>query len=141
MGRGRFAVMVVDDDVSMRNLLQDYLTSKGARVTKHSSGDAALAAIDADAVDVVVVDKEMPGMNGLDVVSDLRRRRPGLPVIVITAFGGAAIASETVARGAAHYFEKPFRMSALFAAIMSAVSDSRRQAGAQTATSSPERAY
>jgi len=59
----------------------------------------------------------MPGSNGLDLVATLGHRYPELPVIVITAFGGAAIRAEARRQGAADYLEKPFRMATLLDAL------------------------
>ncbi|MEX2148300.1 MAG: response regulator [Candidatus Rokuibacteriota bacterium] len=117
MSSAPLAVMVVDDDPSMRSLLVDYLSREGFGVIAQASGEAAVAALEIERVDAVVVDKEMPGMNGLDFVSYVRGRRPELPIVLITAFGGAHVRREALARGASRYLEKPFHLKELGAAL------------------------
>jgi two-component system, OmpR family, response regulator len=109
-GRTSRTVLVVDDDADMRKLLRDFLQPGGYDVLEAANGHDAMVLVDSEPIDVVVLDKEMPGLNGLDVLSLLQRRRPGLPVIFVTAFGGPQIAEESRRRGATEYLEKPFRV-------------------------------
>jgi two-component system response regulator FlrC len=106
-------VMVIDDDSEMRAVLRDLLTREGFRVHEEAGGEHAIPSLEGLQPDVVVVDKEMPGANGLDLVSYIGRRHPGVPVILVTAFGGAATHTEAMRRGAAGYLEKPFRVAQL----------------------------
>lgn len=110
-------VLVVDDDDAMRALLRRILERQGHRVVDRSRGDRVLDALDSDPVDVVILDKEMPGLSGLDLLPLLRRRYPDIPVIIITAFGGTRVAGDALRLGAARYLEKPFRLDELMEAI------------------------
>ena len=110
---GPASVLVIDDDPHMRRLLRDFLVRGGYRVVEASNGDHGISLVEAERIDVVILDKEMPGMNGLDILSFLRQRCPGLPIIFITAFGGPEVADECRRRGARHYIEKPFRVAAI----------------------------
>jgi CheY-like chemotaxis protein len=103
-------ILVVDDDAAMRAMLHDVLTRRRIHVLADSNGADALVRLQATAVDAVVLDKEMPGINGFDVLTAVRRKYPELPVIVITAFGGRRVADDAYARGASGYLEKPFRV-------------------------------
>ena len=103
-------VLVIDDDAAMRAMLMDVLTRRRMHVMADSNGADALARLQGTSVDVVVVDKEMSGLSGFDVLAAVRRGHPRLPVIVITAFGGRRVADDAVARGASGYLEKPFRV-------------------------------
>jgi DNA-binding NtrC family response regulator len=103
-------VLVVDDDADMRKLLKDFLEPGGYAVIEAANGDDVMALVDSEAIDVVVLDKEMPGLNGLEVLSLLHQRCPWLPVIFVTAFGGPQVAEESRRRGALEYLEKPFRV-------------------------------
>jgi DNA-binding NtrC family response regulator len=106
-------VLIVEDDEAMRRLLRDALERAGHRVLERGDGKDVPFLADHEAFDVVVLDKEMPGQNGLEVLSSLRRRLPRVPVILVTAFGGPAVASEAARRGAYRYLEKPFRIGEL----------------------------
>lgn len=110
-------IMVIDDDPEMRAVLRDVLTHEGFRVHEEPGPEQVPEAVDALRPAAVIVDKEMPGSNGLDLVAVLGHRYPTLPIIVITAFGGAAIRAEARRQGAADYLEKPFRMATLLDAL------------------------
>lgn len=115
--KARVAVLIVEDDAAMRSLLRDYLERDGFDVVDEATAEAAVGRVERSKVDAAIVDREMPGMSGLDFVSFLRRRWPDVPVIVITAFGGLAAAEEAFRRGATRYLEKPFRIDDLVAAL------------------------
>ncbi|MGH7279145.1 MAG: response regulator [Candidatus Rokuibacteriota bacterium] len=117
-------VLVVDDDMAMATLLRDTLERHRYRVIVAGGADQALDAVEADRPDAVLIDKEMPGMNGLDLLPLLRNRLPEVPLILMTAFGGQWVAAEAFARGADRYLEKPFRVSDLLAILGSLPSSS-----------------
>jgi DNA-binding NtrC family response regulator len=77
------------------------------------------------ACDAVLLDKEMPGLGGLDALPAVRRRRPDVPVILITAFGGRAVAEDARRGGAYRYLEKPFPFGTLLAAVREAITEAR----------------
>ena len=106
-------VLVIDDDGDMRRLLKDFLENDGHRIVEAANGTEAIGLLDSEPIDAVILDKEMPGMNGFDVLAFLQREHPGLPVIFITAFGGPEVAEESLHRGALHYVEKPFRIGSI----------------------------
>lgn len=106
-------VLIIEDDAAMRRLLRDVLERAGHRVVERCDGTDLPEIVEHEVFDAVVLDKEMPGASGLDLLSFLRRRRPAVPVIFVTAFGGAAVAEEAARRGAFSYLEKPFRISAV----------------------------
>src|SRR5689334_12798811 len=118
-------VMVIDDDAEMRAMLRDFLMSEGFRVREAPTGDLVISSLEDEEPAAVVLDKEMPGVNGLDILAYVQHRRPSIPVILITAFGGPEVRAEALRRGAAHYIEKPFRVGALLAAVRSVVDRAR----------------
>jgi two-component system response regulator GlrR len=105
--------MVVDDDAEMRRLLRDALTQDGYRVREELGGESLIDALEREVPSVLVLDKEIPGPDGLDVLSYLSHRHPSVPVVLITAFGSPAARIEALRRGATVYLEKPFRVDAL----------------------------
>jgi DNA-binding response OmpR family regulator len=110
-------IIVVDDDTAWLADLETWLSHEGFQVIGISRGEWVLEAVDFHEPDVVLVDLQLPGVDGLDIVGQLRRRRPALPVIVMTAFGGAEVEERVRRLGAAGYFDKPFRLENLVAAI------------------------
>lgn len=111
------SVLVVDDDVQMAELLRDVLAREGFDTEAEFSGRAALAAVERRRFDVVIVDKEMPDLNGLDVLAALRARLPEVRLIFLTAFGGSLVARAARKRGADCYLDKPVRIDNLVATV------------------------
>jgi DNA-binding response OmpR family regulator len=110
-------LLVVDDDDDMRALLRRTLESDGYEVAERDRGTHVLEALRGSSFDLIVLDKEMPGLNGLDLLPLLRREFPQLPVVFVTAFGGRQVEASALRLGAASYLEKPFRLGQLLDAI------------------------
>jgi two-component system response regulator AtoC len=111
------SVLVVDDDASWRAVLAGWLQQEGFRVVGISRGDWVTSAVETQAADIVILDVQLPGLGGLDVLRALRTRWPDLPVIVTTAFGGPDTEDLARQRGATGYLEKPFRIGELMAEV------------------------
>ena len=89
-------VLIVDDDPTQRRLIQAVLEREGFAVAQAEDGDAALKRLTSgEPADVVLLDLQMPGLNGHDTLKEMRARGFGQPVIVATAAGGV----ETVPAG------------------------------------------
>jgi two-component system response regulator GlrR len=99
-------VLLVDDDPGVRFALTEVLRDRGYRVIPASSGAQALALL--AGVDVVVTDYSMPGMDGLELTSQIAARMPGLPVILVTAHGSEQLVRIASSRGACGCLSKPF---------------------------------
>ena len=111
-------VLVAEDDAALRELLAELLTNAGHKVVSVPNGAQALIALqNPDAFDVVLTDLMMPGVGGEGVLAGARDRAPNVPVIVMTAFGGTEVEERVRRFGAAAYFDKPFRLENLVAAI------------------------
>jgi len=99
-------VLVVDDEPAMRFALAEMLGDRGHDVVDVASGNDALPHL--GDVDVVVTDLAMPGLDGMGLLREARRRAPGLPVIMLTARGSEKSAVEAMRAGAEDYLTKPF---------------------------------
>ena len=110
-------VVVVDDDTAWLADLETWLAHEGFHVIGISRGEWVVEAVDFHEPDVVVVDLQLPGVDGLQILGQLQRRLPTLPVIVMTAFGGADVEERVRRLGATAYFDKPFRLEKLVASI------------------------
>jgi two-component system OmpR family response regulator len=119
-------VMIVDDDAEMRALLRDVLERDGFHVHEHSASDGLLPLLEEWIPDAIVLDKEMAGSSGLDLLPDIRRRHPHTPVVLVTAFGGADVEAEALRLGAAYYMDKPFRVARLLEVLRAAVGQATR---------------
>src|SRR5262245_31799296 len=134
----RPSVLIVDDDREMRRLLRDALERHGFGVREHGAGDGLVPLLEASVPNAVVLDKEMAGANGLDLLSYITRRYPGTSVVLVTAFGGAEVEAEALRRGAAHYMDKPFRIAQLLEVLRGAVSPDRPGADGPTEPGDPK---
>jgi diguanylate cyclase (GGDEF)-like protein/PAS domain S-box-containing protein len=113
------ALLVVDDNDANRDVLSRRLRQKGYLVSVAADGVEALARIEGEAYDLILLDVEMPGMSGLDVLSRLRTRRSQtqLPVIMVTARSEGADIVEALGLGANDYLTKPVDFAVALARI------------------------
>ncbi len=117
----RPAILVVDDDPEMRALLLDVLHNEGYDVAEATDGAQAVLALRTREFEVILMDKNMPGPSGLDLLPGLRRVCPRSQIIMMTAFGDVPSYMEAVEKGAIEYLFKPFRMEEMTAAIKKAL--------------------
>ena len=127
----RPSVMIVDDDAEMRALLRDVLARDGFHVREQSSGEGLVPLLERWAPDAIVLDKEVTGVDGLDLLSYIRRRLPRTPVVFVTAFGGSEVEAEALRLGATCYMDKPFRVARLLDVLRAAVDQPTRAAQGQ----------
>jgi DNA-binding response OmpR family regulator len=111
------AILVVDDDLDMRAMLRDVLVRAGFRVEEAATSDELFALVPRAEPAAIILDHEMPGDWGLEVLAALRSAHPEVPVIFVTAFGSAAMREAATRDGAAAYLAKPFRLDDLIATI------------------------
>lgn len=103
-------VFVVDDDGAIRRLLRLTLVDHGFEVRTASNGRNALDQLDSDSPDVIVLDLEMPEMDGRSFFRELRGRGYATPVVILSAHGAARARRELAAEAA---LDKPFRIEDL----------------------------
>jgi two-component system OmpR family response regulator len=110
-------LLVVDDDREIRHLLTEYLTQAGFRITAVGDGKAMRRAMEANRIDLVILDLMLPGEDGLSLCRDLRTRSNSLPVLVLTARGDEVDRIVGLEMGADDYLAKPFNPRELLARI------------------------
>ena len=116
----RRLLLVEDDEVFLRPLLRT-LELKGYEVLPVPSGEDALEAIKAEDVDVVLTDRRLPGMDGVEVVRHIKADHPDIAVVVMTAYGTIESAVEAMRLGAEDYLVKPFEAAELLLVIRRAI--------------------
>ena len=118
---GRSRVLVVDDESSIRELLQKTLGLAEYDVDTAPDGRAALERLRLGNYDLLIADLKMPGMDGLTLIREAKRLKADLPVIIITGFSTESSAIEAVNLGVAGYLTKPFRVPQVLAAAARAL--------------------
>ncbi len=101
-------ILIVDDDAQLRQSFEKLLNAEGHTVKTASSGEAAIASVQAAVPDLVIMDVRMPGMSGLEAFRAIHEIEPKLPVIIMTAFGTTETAIGATKMGAFEYVLKPF---------------------------------
>ncbi|MBY4675936.1 sigma-54-dependent transcriptional regulator [Marinobacterium arenosum] len=110
-------VLIVEDDPELREAIGDTLELAGMSYREAGDGEQALTQLEQGMVDIVVTDVNMPGMDGHQLLARLSQQYPGLPVILMTAFGQVQKAVEAIRNGAVDYLMKPFDADTLVATI------------------------
>lgn len=105
--------LIVDDDPSMCELIARALQRLDFQTVVATSGTEALNTFDADDTSVIITDLNMPGLGGIDLCRGVLARQPGIPVIVITAFGSMDTAIEALQAGAYDFVTKPIDLDLL----------------------------
>jgi DNA-binding NtrC family response regulator len=119
-------ILVVDDDAPFVRAQVILLEDEGFAAESAHAGDAALARLEqTPPVDLVLTDLAMPGMDGLQLLAEIRRRRPALPVIMMTGHGSIDTAVEAMRRGATQYLTKPVDPDELLVQIRRALDAAR----------------
>jgi len=113
-------VFIVDDDGDIRKSLSRALTKRGFVVEAFASALEFLAAYDSERPGCLVLDYGMPGMNGLELQTELNNRGYSIPIIFITGHGGVAESVQAIKSGAVDFLEKPFKQEVLDTQIRAA---------------------
>ena len=114
-------ILIIDDEKNYLVILEDLLSEEGHRVLTAESGPEGLELVKNNDLDAVITDMKMPGMDGLQVLEEIRAVDADLPVIMMTAYGTVERAVEAMKKGAFHYILKPFENEELKVLVQKAV--------------------
>ncbi|HXH22246.1 MAG TPA: response regulator [Dehalococcoidia bacterium] len=122
-----YSVLVIDDDTSLLTLLRILLTASGYAVTTATGAAHALDLAERAKFDLVLLDLEMPGMDGRDFYAELRQRGIDTPVVIVSAYGAEAARAQLGANGA---IAKPFDPADLSRTVRQVIERTRGSAQA-----------
>ncbi len=134
------SILIIDDDEAVGLVLQGLLKQAGHEAHTALSGEAALRQLERALFSVIICDLRMPGMDGMTLLSEIVRRWPDVPVIMLTAHGGVTEAVEAMRRGAADFLLKPFEREAVLEAVNRALARAPAEKPPAIARS-PEQAF
>ena len=107
------AVLVVEDETVFAKNIQTFLTRDGFEVRIAADAETALAEFDAFRPGIVLLDYNLPGTNGLDILAQLKQRDASVPVVMMTGHGSVEVAVQAMKSGAADYVSKPVALAEL----------------------------
>jgi len=116
-------VLLVDDEERFLDVLSHRLETRGMKVETATSGEHALERVADEAFDAIVLDLSMPGMDGIETLRVLKRRRPDMQVIMLTGHGSVRGGIEAMRLGAEDFLEKPID----FAVLMERIREARNK--------------
>jgi len=127
MVRKRLAVLVVDDEETICDLVSEKLAEEGYACDVASTADSALAKLKEHTFDVVLLDIKLPGKSGMDILKTVKRRYPMTAIIMITGVNDLGTAVEAMKLGASDYIVKPFTFGKLNTSINDVLGNSERR--------------
>ena len=101
------SILVVDDDPNALFGICQILRDEGYHVIPAESGKSALERLKTDAINLIITDEKMPNLSGMELLSEVKKIEPDVPVILMTAYGSVSMAVEALKQGAFYFFEKP----------------------------------
>ena len=114
-------ILVVDDEANVREVFSDVLGRESYIVKGVENGPEAIKAIKEETFDLTLVNLRMPCMDGIEVLENIKKTKPQLPVIIYTGYGSITTAVESMRKRAADYLNKPFSPEELKSSIRKAL--------------------
>ena len=114
-------ILLVDDEANVRRVFSDVLKKESYIVKGVKDGPEAIKAVEQEKFDLALVDLRMPRMDGIEVLENIKRIKPHIPVIIYTGYGSVTTAVECMRRRAADYLNKPFSPQELKSSIRKAL--------------------
>ena len=119
-------ILVVDDDPSSRSLLREILAEDGYHVLEAEDGEFALELLDKKPVDLLITDRAMPRLGGLELLKKINEKKRTLPSLVISAYGEEALWGKAIGLGAVDYLLKPFKAEDVLNLVRKALSGAKK---------------
>jgi len=123
MEKNQKRILIVDDEANVRVVFSDVLRRESYIVKAVKDGPEAIKAIDEDTFNLALVDLGIPRMDGIEILENIKKRKPQIPVIIYTGYGSVTTAVAAMRRGAADYLTKPFSPEELKLSIRRALEE------------------
>ena len=123
----QYRILIADDEDVIRFVLHEALEKEGYEIEEASHGEEAVLKARNISFDLIVLDVKMPRMDGIEALKEIQKIDPGIPVVMITAYGNSKIAMQAVREGAYDYFNKPFDVNEIRIVVKRALEKRRLQ--------------
>jgi len=125
----KIRVIIVDDEEEFVQALAERLKLRGFDARGFTTGAEAMKDMESNAFDVALLDVRMPGLGGLDIIADIKRRWPERQVILLTGHGSAEDAEKGMRLGACHYLMKPIHIEQLVEILQQVAGPGQKEQG------------
>jgi len=115
-------IFVVDDDVNWGRVVAEHLKSLQFECTRFEKVDDCIGQLNCRRCDLIIADLKMPGKGGMELLADIKRATPWIPVLVISAYGDISLAVKAIKAGAADFIEKPIKWDNFVSVVRSILS-------------------
>jgi CheY-like chemotaxis protein len=119
-------VLIVDDEDTSRALLREILVEGGYEVLEAADGLMALGLLEKRAVSLLITDRSMPGLGGLELLTKLRAQKMMVPTLVVSAYGEESFWGQAIGLGAVDYLLKPFKPEDVLTAAHKAINGTKK---------------
>ena len=116
-------ILIVDDEPGILEFLRNMFQADGYEAVIALNGEAAIEAVKNGTVDLVITDLRMPEMDGMELLRELKKLKPSMPVIMLTAYASDETALEAKKLGVFTYISKPFNVTGLLGIVKRALCD------------------
>ncbi len=120
-------VLFVDDEPKVRMVVRKTLERVGVSVRCYDGADGCLTHLESVPCDLLITDVKMPGKDGIQLLMEVRKQRPWLPVLVVTGFGDVPMAVRALKEGAADFIEKPLDREAFLKTVQTLLEESSKR--------------
>ena len=118
-------ILVVDDELMLRDVLSDYLSRQGYEVLLAEDGNTALELVRKNNFHIALLDIKIPGISGLELTKQIRAINPSISIIIMTGYPSLHTASKAIENGAKEYIVKPFRLEELNRLVLKYLEDNK----------------
>ncbi len=133
------SILAIDDEQNIRHLIKSEFSIEGYEVATAGSGEKGLRLFDTHGFDVVLLDVNLPKLNGIETLRRLKQMSSTTEVIMITGYGDIKSAVQCIKLGARDYVTKPFKLDEIFALVKQVIKDNRRLSDRQAKAAESER--
>jgi DNA-binding NtrC family response regulator len=133
------SILAIDDEQNIRHLIKSEFSIEGYAVATAGSGEKGLRLFDTQGFDVVLLDVNLPKLNGIETLRRLKQKSSTTEVIMITGYGDIKSAVQCIKLGARDYVTKPFKLDEIFALVKQVIKDNRRLSDRQEKATESER--